>query len=799
MSDLDSRLAAALGERYTLVRELGRGGMARVFLAEERHPRRRVAIKVLEPDVAASLGAERFLREVELAAGLTHPHILPLHTAGEADGLLYYTMPYAEGQTLRDRLDGTGPLPVAEALHIAREVADALLHAHGTGVVHRDIKPENILLVGGHAVVSDFGIARAISAAGGERLTRTGLLVGTPAYMSPEQAADSHTVDGRSDQYALGCVLYEMLAGQPPFTGPSLESVVRQHLATASLPITTLRPSVPREVERIVARTLEKTPADRYASVAELADALRRAHAAAAADADSGAAARRETSPTAVNRSRVLRVAGATALLVLLAVGGWLATRRAARAEAEIRSIAVLPLANLTGNAEHDYFVDGMHDALIAEVAQIGTLVVISRQSVLRYRRSEASLPAIARELGVDALIEGSVFLAGDSVRITVQLVRAEPERHLWASSFEGSLGGALGLHGQVARAIANAVHAALPPELATRLATTARPIDVAAQDAYLRGLALLGEVELATRPSPELLHAASEQFEAAVAREPEWATAHAKLALALQWRASQLIRAPDTAALHYERAKAAALRSLALDPNEAVAHAVLGSVLYQHERDWAGAGRAYTRAVELDPNSNHWGHALYFATMGRYDEAAAAYQRAEQRHPVSPAVRAQAAFAYRCAGWHDRAAARYEELLERVRHDVGWMLGLAISHLGAGRTEQAVAEMERLVVREDSAAPALGWLGYLYARTGRRDEARALLERAEALAPLAVPPEVYAALGQPERAMQQLGRWAGDAPARFVLDPVRCSPEAETLRQAPRYREALAEMGLEG
>jgi tetratricopeptide (TPR) repeat protein len=275
VADLLDRLKTALQDRYTIERELGAGGMATVYLAEDIKHHRQVGIKVLRPDLAAALGPERFLREIEIAAGLDHPHILPLYDSGEADGFLYYVMPFVEGESLRDRLDREKQLPIDDGLQIALEVADALSYAHSRDVVHRDIKPENILLAGAHARVADFGIARAITEAGGGRLTETGLAIGTPAYMSPEQAAGSRDLDGRSDLYSLGCVLYEMLAGQPPFTGATIESVVHQHLAAEPPAVTALRPAVPPQVTAALQRVLSKTPADRFSPAAQFAEALR--------------------------------------------------------------------------------------------------------------------------------------------------------------------------------------------------------------------------------------------------------------------------------------------------------------------------------------------------------------------------------------------------------------------------------------------------------------------------------------------------------------------------------------------
>jgi len=274
LSLVPERLAAALADRYRLERELGQGGMATVYVAEDLKHHRRVAVKVLRPELAAAMGAERFLREIDTTANLRHPHILPLFDSGEADGFLFYVMPLVEGESLRDRLARERQLPIADALQIGREVADALNYAHAHGVVHRDIKPENILLEGGHAVVADFGIARAVTTAGGASLTETGIAVGTPSYMSPEQAAGNKDLDGRSDQYALGCLLYEMLAGQPPFTGPTAQSVVHQHFTSEARPITDIRPGVSREVAAALTRALAKTPADRFESLGRLAEAL---------------------------------------------------------------------------------------------------------------------------------------------------------------------------------------------------------------------------------------------------------------------------------------------------------------------------------------------------------------------------------------------------------------------------------------------------------------------------------------------------------------------------------------------
>jgi serine/threonine-protein kinase len=313
MTDLLERLTQALADRYTIERELGRGGMAIVYQAQDLKHERLVAMKVLRPELAAALGPERFLQEIKIAANLHHPHILPLYDSGEADGFLYYVMPYVEGESLRDRLDREKQLAIDDALQVAREVADALSYAHGHGVIHRDIKPENILLESGHAVVADFGIARAVDAAGGERLTETGIAIGTPTYLSPEQAGGEKDLDGRSDLYSLGCVLHEMLAGQPPFTGPTVESLVHQHLSAEPPSVTAIRPSVPGWVVAALERSLAKTPADRFNPVAQFGEAISPRGAAAAADLGSRLV-------VSGNRRWVARLAGAAALIIVAAV-----------------------------------------------------------------------------------------------------------------------------------------------------------------------------------------------------------------------------------------------------------------------------------------------------------------------------------------------------------------------------------------------------------------------------------------------------------------------------------------------
>jgi serine/threonine protein kinase len=357
VTDALDRLTAALADRYRIERVLGAGGMATVYLADDLRHNRRVALKVMRSELTGALGPERFLREIETTAQLRHPNILPLLDSGEAGGMLYYVMPYVEGESLRASLGREKQLQLDDALRIAREVADALSYAHSRGVVHRDIKPENILLESGHAVVADFGIARAVDQAAGTNLTATGAAVGTPAYMSPEQASGSRDLDGRSDVYSLGCVVYEMLAGQAPFTGPTAESVVYQHLAAAPPSISGMRPAVPASVAAALQRALAKTPADRFRTVAQFAEALEGRVSAAATPIPTAVA-----TPVVLGRrwprTAVLALAALAVLVGAVALGRRLLPGRAGTRHPRT-TIAVLPLENLSTQGPYAFFAGG--------------------------------------------------------------------------------------------------------------------------------------------------------------------------------------------------------------------------------------------------------------------------------------------------------------------------------------------------------------------------------------------------------------------------------------------------------
>ena len=753
--------------------------MATVYLAEDLKHRRKVAVKVLRPELAAALGPDRFLREIEIAAGLTHPHILPLHDSGEADGFLYYVMPYIEGESLRDRLNREKQLPLDDAIQIAREVADALRSAHSHDVVHRDIKPENILLQEGHAVVADFGIAKAITAAGGEALTETGLAVGTPTYMSPEQATGGD-VDGRSDTYSLGCVLYEMLAGEPPYTGTTPQAVIAKRFSEPVPHVSTLRESVPETVEQTITKALAKAPADRFATASQFAEAL-----------EQGAVAPTVT-PGAARGRRGVRVAAAAVVAGAAALGGgWWAVAGPGAATPQIASLVVLPLDNLSGDPEQEYFVQGMHEAVIGELAQIGVLNnVISRTSAMRYTDTEKSIPEIARELNVDAVVEGSVLRAGDRVRITLQLIEGREDRHLWADSYDGDLRDVLALQAEVARAVAGEIEMALSPAARERTELVAQPVsarrpDPEAYDTYMRGryqFALSGE---------EAFRKAAGLYEEAIAKDSTFARAYAALAEALL----------TPAVFDLERASVATQTALALDSALPEAHTALATVR-RLEWDWEGSEASFEKAIRLNSNSSiaHDGYAQLLRVTRRYDEALSEARRAAELDPRSLLLRTKVGWVLYDKHLYDEAIAVFDEVLEMEEE-----FGLAIYNQGMvyamqGRGADVISAARRAAAsRRRLPERATTWLlGVGYALSSQRDSAEQILQQLEARYDGRGPTRIahlHYVLGDQDEALEWLERAYDLRSSGLPIDT--SEPGFDDLRDHPRFRELRAKMGL--
>jgi serine/threonine-protein kinase len=769
------QLTIAVGDRYRVERELGQGGMAVVFLAEDLKHHRRVALKVLKPELSAVLGSERFLREIEIAAALQHPHILPLYDSGQAGGLLWYVMPFAEGESLRERVRREGQLPLDAALRITHEVGSALQYAHEHGVVHRDVKPENVMLTAGQAVVTDFGIARALHAAGGESLTLSGMVVGTPQYMSPEQASGG-TADGRSDQYSLACTLYEMLVGQPPFTGPSAQAVVARHSLEPVPGVRVVRQTVAPAVEAAILRAMAKTPADRFPSLQAFLDAL---------DPSQGwPSATTTPSPAHTGRRPVWRraaVAVAGAVLAAIAAG-WLLRDRAVlpgrAAESPLSAIAVLPFRELEASPDSSYLGDGMTEGLIADLAQIGSLKVISRASGVMAQGTALPLAGRASELGADALVEGAIRRTGDSVRVSVRLVRAADSTPLLDRSWAGRLGELPNLQREIAVAITGATGARMAGSERSRLQARRGEVDQRAYDAYLRGRFQL------ERGDPEQARAA---FEQAGRIAPGWAPPLVGLA---NYYTSLPFASDVPPAEVLPRARAALAQALELDETLAEAHAANAYIRAYYEWDWRGAERDFRRAIELRPSyaDAYFSYSRFLASRRRLDEAIAQLGRAVELDPLSLSVQANLALLYYFAGRYGEAETRLRAVLRSDSTDVTARWGLALVAEQEGRPAEAIALLEPI---SGASMNRKSSLGHAYAMAGRTADARKALAELQAASDKSYVPAYWFAvvnvgLGRRDEALRALERAYEERST--VLAYLLIDPRLAPLREEPRY-----------
>ena len=629
LADPLARLRTALADRYTIERELGQGGMATVYLAEDLRHHRKVALKVLKPELAATVGAERFHREIQIAAQLQHPNILAVYDSGEAAGFLYYVMPYIEGPSLRESLSQHGELPVAEAARILRDVADALAAAHAKGVVHRDIKPENIMLSGRHALVADFGVAKAVhEATGRQTLTTAGAALGTPTYMAPEQAAaDPHT-DHRADLYAFGVMAYEMLTGQPPFVGATPQAVLSAHVTEPPVPVTQRRATIPPTLAQLIMRCLAKKPADRPQTAEELLPVLE------VLATPSGGITPTDTQPVrgllrGQSRWRRIAVFSFGALVIIggvVAVGRWLRPSPSGSRHPRT-AIAVLPFENLSGEGPHGYFAGGLHDELITQLAKVAALSVRPRTSVMSYAGTARPMREIADELAVGTIVEGSVQVEGSRLRVNAQLIDPLTETHLWAEHYDRTLDDAFAVQSEIAQRIVEAVGATLTRAEAGAIAATPTA-NAEAYRLYLQGH------ECFVRPGQLRQNYESAQllFERALALDPGFGLAHAALSEAhwqLYWQGYD--RSPARAARQREEAEAA----LRLAPALPQAHAAMGLVHYVGG-DFQRALDEFAIALKGLPNDVQlWVYVGYaHRRLGEWDEVVAAFNKGTQLDP---------------------------------------------------------------------------------------------------------------------------------------------------------------------
>jgi serine/threonine-protein kinase len=753
---LGERLIPERVSRYRILEEIGSGGMGVVYRARDERLDREVAVKILKAPAAQDEALrKRFRQEATALSRLSHPYINTVFDFDSADGLDFLVLELVEGRRLEDLL-GAGPISERDTLSYGAQIAAALGAAHEAGVVHRDLKPGNVIVTGKGAVkLLDFGLALLRPSATPSHETRSltgpGFVVGTLSYMAPEQLLGQE-VTGRSDLYSLGVLLYEMTTGRRPFTTTPAAALIDEILNRR--PVPPLLPGGPLDprFESLILNLLEKEPRKRPESADQVEAALR---AILTAPADSGV--------------------------------------RAAARRSAIGSIAVLPLANLSGDPEQEFFADGMTEAIILTLAQIDAFRVASRTSVMRFKGTSTPLPEIARALQVDAIVEGTVARFGGRVRITAQLIDAGTDRHLWARSYERELSDVIALQGEVARAVAEEIRGQVTHEASARLAR-ARRVDPDAYEAYLRGRYHWN------RRSEEGIRKGIEYFEEAIRLDPLYAQAHAGLAQAYDTLGSYSFITPGEA---YTKARVAALHALEIDENLSEAHVAMGGVLQNHAWDWAASEEHFRRAIAADPGNAgayHW-YSDLLSALGRSDEALAAMRRAHALDPLSLTVNMSLGA---CLFY----AHRYEDAVEQQRRTLELdpqfapahrMLGGALEQLG--RLDEAIAEYKTAAsLSKDLAATAL--LAHTIARAGRPDEARRihaqLKEDAQAryLSPYSEA-AIYTGLGETDAAFERLEKAYAIRDRGMVW--IKVAPRLDPLRGDPRFDALLRRMNLAG
>ncbi|HEX6576080.1 MAG TPA: protein kinase [Gemmatimonadaceae bacterium] len=662
--------------------ELGQGGMATVYLAQDCRHERPVALKVLNRERSAELGAERFEREIKLLARLRHPFVLPLHDSGVAAGELYFVMPYIDGESLRARLDREKALSLEDTMKIIRQVADALDYAHGEGIIHRDIKPENILLSRhGHALLADFGIARDTVPASSSDLTLThaGGTVGTAAYMSPEQALGEKNVDARADIYSLGCVVYEMLSGRPPFVGPTALSLVAQHVGTQAPSLATLRSDLAAAVVAAVTRALDKSPGARFPTATGFADAM------VAMDTRSHTVASTLPSPARL-------------------------------------SLAVLPMRNRSSDPEAEFFSDGMTEELINALAKVDGLRVVSRTSTFAFKGDDVPVDAIGKRLKVGFVLEASVRRAANRLRVTARLVDVAHDETVWSETYERQLEDVFAVQDEITHAIVETITQTLELGRLQKPASIAQPQSLEAYDLYL-----LGRHHWNKRTQVEMKRAL-DLFQQAVRVDPSYAAAYSGIADASALLASWQFASTGEM---YPQAVTAARRAIELDPSSADAHASLGFICLNWEWDWEGAQRELRRAIELNPNHEtaHRWLSAFLAGMGKSDEALPIALRAIELDPISVLPRMNLGIIHMLGSRFEDAAREFRHVVDADPEFVrGYLfLGSALSFLD--RHNEAIA-IGRIGVEKAKQLPvSLVPLGTTLARAGRLEEAHDILD----------------------------------------------------------------------
>lgn len=789
-----------IGQRlghYRILEKVGAGGMGVVYRARDEQLERDVALKLLPPGTLSDESARRnFRKEALVLARLNHPNIETVHEFGSQDGTDFLVLEYVPGQTLAQMLVG-GPLPEKEVIAVGMQIVAALEEAHERGIIHRDLKPANVALTSrGHAKVLDFGLAKLLrprEEVTTQHLSESGGVPGTLPYLSPEQLRGD-PVDARSDIHAIGAVLYEMVTGQRAFNGESFSQVSEAIVHRPPVPPRTLNPGISVELDRIICKCLDKEPDHRYQSAKELLADLRRLTASSAQNAvpessRSTVRRRKKVFGSAVLGLSIVLVAAI--ILIGLNIHGLRDYLFGRKLPPQIHSIAVLPLVNVSGDPEEEYFADGVTDELITELAQVGELRVISRTSVMTYKGAKKPLPQIARELGVDAVVDGSVQRSGDKVRINAELIQASTDRLLWAKSYERDLSDILTLQSAIAKAIVDEVQVKVTPQEQVRLVRS-QQVNPEAHEAYLAGRFYWN------KRTAEGVNKSITYFDQAVAKDPSYALAYAGLADSYH-SLPELTTMPIAEA--FPKARTAAMKALELDDSLAEPHSALASVIEDYDWDWTGAEQEYKRAIELNPGLSgvRSSYSNLLLELGRLPEALSQAKTAQELDPLSALTNDNLCGVLYYSGDYDQSIIQCRKTLEidPVSHQAHRHLGQAYTQ--KKQYEEAISEFKKAIELSHESTEAIAELGYVFGVSGSKHEAQQILQQ------LAQPVDghishyrlaiVYMGLGDNEKALDSLESAVKERSPGVVH--LKVSPVFVEIRSTRRFQTLLADMGL--